>query len=282
MALVLPLLPLVAFVVWGVLHLVRFRWRHRGRTDWGHDRGDSALLPASVRAWWFEEIAPVVGWLVRKGVRANHITYAGTALAFGAGLAFGLRAFVTGGYLLLLGGIFDILDGHVARRSGHATRRGAFLDSTLDRYADMVVLLGLAVAFRDSWIALAALTTLVGAVMTSYTRARAEGLGLSCRSGLMQRPERIVIIGAAALFDPLLSAGLGALFGFEGTVIMPLALSVMAVLVNGTAVARVRTTYLELRALERGAAAAQQGAADGRVSRAAPVRDPSPGASPPR
>lgn len=279
MELVLPLVPLIAFVVWGLLHLGRFRWRHRGRTDWGHDRGDSALLPASVRAWWFEEIAPVVGWLVRKGVRANHVTYAGTALAFAAAVAFGLGAFVIGGYLLLVGGICDILDGHVARRSGHATRRGAFLDSSLDRYADMVVLVGLAVAFRESWVALAALATLMGAVMTSYTRARAEGLGLSCRSGLMQRPERIVIIGFAALLDPLLSAGLGALFGFDEPVIMALALTVMAVLVNGTAIARVRTTYLELRAREQDAAAAAPDAA--RAARP-PVAKPAPDASPPR
>jgi len=252
MALVMPLLPVVAFVLWALLHFGRFRLRHRGRRDWGHDRGDSALLPASVRAWWFEEIAPVVGWLVAKGVRANHVTYTGTALAVGAAVAFALGASVTGGYLLLVSGIFDILDGHVARRAGQATRRGAFLDSTLDRYADMLVLVGLAVVYRASWVILAALATLVGTVATSYTRARAEGLGLTCRSGLMQRPERVVVIGFSALVDPLLSAGLGALLGFEGRIVMPLALTVMAVLVNGTAVARVRTVYLELRELEGG------------------------------
>jgi phosphatidylglycerophosphate synthase len=252
MALVMPLLPFVVFVVWALLHFGRFRLRHRGRSDWGHDRGDSALLPASARAWWIEEIAPVVGWLVAKGVRANHVTYLGTSLSVGAAVSFGLSASVAGGYLLLLGGLFDILDGHVARRAGQATRRGAFLDSTLDRYADMLVLIGLAIAYRESWVALPALATLVGTVATSYTRARAEGLGLSCRSGLMQRPERVVIIGFAALVDPLLSAGLGALLGFEGRVVLPLALTVMAVLVNGTAVARVRTVYLQLRELETG------------------------------
>ena len=252
----LALVPLLVFVLWALLHLGRFRWRNRGRTDWGHDRGGSALLPASLRAWWLEEIAPMVDWLVRAGVRADHVTWLGTAFSFGAAAAFGLRAFVVGGYVLLVGGICDILDGHVARRSGQASLRGAFLDSSLDRYADMAVLIGLAVAFREGWVGLVALVALVGAVMTSYARARAEGLGLACRGGLMQRPERIVVIGFAAILDPALSAGLRAVAGTEGEVFLALAVTVMAVLVNGTAAARVRTTWLLLRERERAAAAA--------------------------
>lgn len=250
-----PLLPLLAAIAWALAHFARFLWRHRGRSEWGHDRGGSPLLPASVRAWWFEEIAPLVGWLVRKGVRPNHVTFLGTAFAVLAGVAFAFGGFVWGGYALLAGGLCDILDGHVARASGQATLKGAYLDSTLDRYADMVVLIGLALAYRGSWVVLAPLLVLVGSVMTSYARARAEGLGLTCRSGLMQRPERIVILSAAALFGPALSWGLDALLGTGPDVVLPLALSVMAVLVNGTAAARIRSVYLDLKARDAPAAA---------------------------
>lgn len=252
-----PLLPLLVSLAWAIVHFARYRWRYRAAGDppspsaAARRRGGSALLPPSVRAWWSDEIAPLVGWLVRHGVRPNHVTYAGTALAVLAAVAFALGAFVAGGYALLLGGVCDILDGHVARASGQATPAGAFLDSSLDRLADMLVLVGLAVAFRESWVAFAALAALVGSVLTSYARARAEGLGLSCRSGLMQRPERVLVIGFATLLDPALSAGLDALFGTGPQVVLPLALTVTAVLVNGTAFARIRTVYRALR--DRGA-----------------------------
>lgn len=107
-----------------------------------------------------------------------------------------------GGLLILLGGLFDMLDGVVARTNGKASKFGALLDSTLDRYSDAAVFLGAAAYFHGiDHMAGAALSlgTLVGALLVSYVRARAEGLGIPCHVGLMERPERIVLLAFGCL-----------------------------------------------------------------------------------
>ena len=112
-----------------------------------------------------------------------------------------------GGILILIGGVFDILDGVVARTKGKMTRFGAFLDSVLDRYSDAFLFLALAwyLAERGSHAgAFLSIGTLVGAFLISYTRARAEGLGKSCLTGIMERPERILLLAFAAITGWLL------------------------------------------------------------------------------
>lgn len=102
-----------------------------------------------------------------------------------------------GGLLILLGGMFDMLDGIVARTAGKSTKFGAFLDSVLDRYSDALLFLAVTWYFeqRENYTgALISLGTLVGAFLISYTRARAEGLGESCHTGIMERPERVILL----------------------------------------------------------------------------------------
>jgi len=112
-----------------------------------------------------------------------------------------------GGLLILLGGIFDILDGVVARTKGKSTRFGAFLDSVLDRYSDAFLFLAIALYFLDKRNPIGiylSLGTLVGAFLISYTRARAEGLGESCYTGILERPERIMLLAFATITGWLL------------------------------------------------------------------------------
>lgn len=107
-----------------------------------------------------------------------------------------------GGILILVGGAFDMLDGIVARTTGKATKFGAFLDSVLDRFSDAVLFLAVAWYFAqaDNYTgALVCLGTLIGAFLISYIRARAEGLGESCHTGLMERPERVVLLAFGAI-----------------------------------------------------------------------------------
>ncbi len=107
-----------------------------------------------------------------------------------------------GGLLILLGGAFDMLDGVVARTNGKETDFGAFLDSVLDRYSDSVIFLAIAWLFFQEGDILGvflSLGTMVGALLISYARARAEGLGLECRTGLMERPERIILVAAGCI-----------------------------------------------------------------------------------
>lgn len=107
-----------------------------------------------------------------------------------------------GGIFIMIGGIFDMLDGMVARTSGKTTKFGAFLDSVLDRYSDAFLLLSIAwylAAHGDHTGSFLSLGTLVGAFIISYARARSEGLGESCHTGILERPERIILLIFATL-----------------------------------------------------------------------------------
>lgn len=115
----------------------------------------------------------------------------------------------TGGLLILVGGAFDVMDGVVARTNGKASRFGAFLDSVLDRYSDAAILLAIAWNLGESHNytgVVLCLGTLVGSFLISYTRARAEGLGEDCRHGLMERPERVVLLSVAAMANVMIPA----------------------------------------------------------------------------
>ncbi len=110
---------------------------------------------------------------------------------------------VSGGFLILLGGIFDMLDGIVARANGKSTKFGAFLDSTLDRYSDSFIFLAIVWYFFGNYDLAGILFTiggLIGTLLISYVRARAEGLGVECRVGLIERPERVVLLAAGCIF----------------------------------------------------------------------------------
>ncbi len=107
-----------------------------------------------------------------------------------------------GGVLILFGSIFDILDGMVARARQSSSRFGAFFDSFIDRFSDASIMIGLALHFHlkgNYRVALLSIICMIGAFMVSYARARAEGLGISCKHGIMERPERIILIIAGAL-----------------------------------------------------------------------------------
>jgi len=166
------------------------------------------VIPQKVKDGFVRLVSPVARALIRGGVHPNVITTIGTLVVIGSGVAFGFGAIRLGGALLLASGLFDILDGQVARQGGMASTFGAFYDSTLDRVGESAVFAGLALYFEQGGVpagrqtpALAiALTALVMSMLVSYTRARAEGLGLECTVGIAARAERILLLGAAALF----------------------------------------------------------------------------------
>ena len=185
---------------------------------------------------------PVVAALARGGLRPNHLTALGALLSLGAGLAFAVGRFRGAALITCFAGVCDILDGQLARRAGGESRFGAFLDSTLDRLSEAAVLVGIAWFYLFNlvdmamdpqrvlnnlqrglepvtWavIALLAVLALVGSFMVSYARARAEGLGLECRVGWFERPERMVLIIIMGFFGlgPVIPAGLLVLVTFS-------------------------------------------------------------------
>lgn len=183
----------------------------------------------------------IAGWtdpfarlLLRFRLRPNHLTILGLGTSILAALAFARGRERLGGGFLILSGLFDFFDGSLARLSGQATPFGAFLDSVIDRYSDLVVLLGLLFLFiraGKSPEIILTMAALVGTVMVSYTKARAQSIGVACEIGLMERPERQICLIAGALLN-----------------LLPLALWVLAILVNFTAVQRIFYTRRMVRA----------------------------------
>jgi phosphatidylglycerophosphate synthase len=135
--------------------------------------------------------------IARKiNISPNYITIAGFIITIFAAAVIP-QNLVAGGVLILLGGFFDMLDGVIARVNNRATKFGAFLDSVLDRYSDAFLLLGFAWYFhKDGSMTGAFLSvgTMIGALIISYAKARAEGLGENCHTGLMERPDRIILM----------------------------------------------------------------------------------------
>lgn len=190
----------------------------------GAPPGRVARIKRQVQDGAHAAVDPLVALLHRLGVHADHLTIAGLVLSALSGFAFYLGHARTGALMLLLAGLCDILDGELARRAGLASRFGAFLDSTLDRLSEAVVLLGiLGFYLRNlyalvlhperalqqistgleplTWAVMAfmAVLAMVGSFMVSYTRARAEGLGLDCKVGWFERPERLLLLALAGL-----------------------------------------------------------------------------------
>ena len=140
--------------------------------------------------------------LARTGIAPNALTVTGILMSIPTALAIATDRTLVGGILVLCTGAFDTLDGAVARLTGNGSKFGAFLDSTLDRWAEGIIFTGLAWLFAvrgtQTELALSVLT-LVGSMLISYTRARAEGLGIDCNVGFLQRPERLLLIGISLL-----------------------------------------------------------------------------------
>jgi phosphatidylglycerophosphate synthase len=158
----------------------------------------------------------------RRSLNPNVLTVVGALICLAAAGAFSAGWFVTGGVLMLAGGVFDLLDGVVARSRGIATRFGAFLDSTLDRMVDMALLLGIAMHYvleGEPGRVLLAGYVLAISVLVSYAQARAELVLPSFRVGLFERGERILVLAAGALSGFLVAALWIVAIGSTATVI---------------------------------------------------------------
>jgi len=209
----------------------------------------------------YKIIEPLIGLLIKMGITPNMITSMGLILNFVAmliliyGAEFGARndySYVGwAGFTILLAGLFDMIDGRLARVGNMAHPFGALYDSVLDRYSEMVMFLGICyyLVAQDFFLSsIFAFVAMIGSVMVSYTRARAEGLGVNCSVGLMQRPERILIIGISAILCGIFSSVMGGdykvyvdflPFGvFETISVFTLPLAALAVLSNITALRR--------------------------------------------
>ncbi len=167
-------------------------------------------------------INPLINLLIKLGITPNMITFLGfilnllATIIFILGAEFGDRSdHSTIGYagaIILIAGLMDMVDGRLARVGKSASTYGALFDSVLDRYSELIMFLGICyylVAHHYFIGSIAAFVAMIGSIMVSYTRARAEGLGVDCSVGIMQRPERILIVGVSAVICGLVSGFFG-------------------------------------------------------------------------
>ena len=189
-------------------------------------------------------INPLTDWLVRRRVHPNFLTTVGFFVTMSSALFFHQHHVRDAGFLILLGGFFDILDGRVARLSGLGSKFGAFFDSTLDRISEIAVFMGILSLYNDQRQTLSDVgmiyliyLAMAGSLMVSYTRGRAEAMGLDVRVGLMPRAERVVLIGLSSLVFGLMWDGL----------ILKSVIFLLAVLTNLTAFQRIYWVWKHAR-----------------------------------
>ncbi|MBC3540992.1 CDP-alcohol phosphatidyltransferase family protein [Rufibacter sediminis] len=206
----------------------------------------------------YKIINPFVKGIISLGFTPNTVTITGFMLNLGVAVIFilggeqGNRGDLSyvgwAGFLILFAGLFDMLDGQVARIGKMSSAYGAMFDSVIDRYSELIMFLGICyylVAHHYFLSSLLAFIAMIGSMMVSYTRARAEGLGVECKGGLMQRPERVVLIGLSSMLCGVMASWLGGdykvLFPgtqiqvFETMSIFTFPLAVLAVMTNITA-----------------------------------------------
>jgi CDP-diacylglycerol--glycerol-3-phosphate 3-phosphatidyltransferase len=197
------------------------------------------------RKWGRGFVEPIARLMGRTGVSPNVVTMMGVALNLGVAWILAQGHMRIGGLLIPLVGLFDALDGTLARLTERRSRFGAFLDSTMDRFSEAILYLGLLFYYtrygaRQEILLIYA--TIVGSLMVSYARARAEGLGLDCKVGLLTRLERVVVLTVALIVDQ-----------------MSIALWILAILTNFTAFQRMyhvwRATHGEDEGEGKGAGA---------------------------
>lgn len=215
-----------------------------------------AFLSEKYKARYFDLVDPLADFMVRMRVTPNALTVMGFCLSGVAGLIYSSGAFFWAGWVLLFAGACDSLDGVLARKRNMASRFGAFLDSALDRFGEIFIFTGLVWHFsggagfinnggvepsevQSPLAVLFIVLAMAGSLMVSYTRARAEGLGLKCKVGWVQRPERIILL--------IIGSWLGGL-PVIGHVVMTFTFIVLAVLSNATAVQRI--LYVRKKLLE--------------------------------
>jgi phosphatidylglycerophosphate synthase len=188
-------------------------------------------------SWLDHRLDPIIYKLSpKKSNRALHpnlLTVLGCLINLAAGGLFGFGYMVWGGIFLLIGGFFDMMDGAVARQEDRATPFGGFLDSVLDRYADQFALFGILIYFTRlqaiPWVIMTAIA-IIGTTTTPYTRARAETIIDACQVGILERPERVIVLAA------------GALSGY-----LTYAVLIIMVLTNVTVLQRIYHTYRNTR-----------------------------------
>jgi CDP-diacylglycerol--glycerol-3-phosphate 3-phosphatidyltransferase len=192
---------------------------------------EGRIITARLQKTFLKILSPVIHLLTKWEVSPNTVTLTGLFITILSAVAFTVGYIRPGGFLVLLGGLCDTFDGSIARSTGRTTRYGAFFDSVIDRYSELVMFFGVTAHFiriNDYQTAIVLFFALCGSIMVSYCRARAESLGFDAKAGIMQRAERIILLGFGALIH---------------VAALKIAIWIIAILSNLTALQRIRQVY---------------------------------------
>jgi len=188
---------------------------------------------------YFSALNPLIQFLKRLNIHPNTFTTIGCVTSFIAAYFVATGSFRLAGIFIIFSGILDNIDGQLARASNKVTKFGALYDSTLDRYSEVIFFFGMAFYFiKHGWYltSVAIAIGLGGSLMVSYVRARAEGLGFECQIGMLQRPERILLLGIGSIIHRALFIG---------------AIWIVAFLSNVTAIQRIVYVWKEEKSISR-------------------------------
>jgi CDP-diacylglycerol--glycerol-3-phosphate 3-phosphatidyltransferase len=242
-----PFAVFTAVAAAAVLSMIVYALRGRGRDADADRKGTQFLMGVGdfLVHWLMWALAPAERLFLRMGLTPDFFNFAGLACGVASGVLIGMGEIEWGGLAIALGGVADIFDGRIARANQQASPYGAFIDSTLDRFVEVFVFFGFVYYLRDmAFGPLIATAAISGSLLVSYTRARGESLGVTCKEGLMQRAERLALTFFACLLDAPITAALGWAPG-------RLVLGVLALIAVGTFItAAHRTVWISRRLKE--------------------------------
>ena len=205
--------------------------------------GEFKLLNQKLINGFLSLIEPLEKVLVSWKVHPHVITGAGLLISILTAFLFVKGHFLLAGIMVILTGVCDVLDGKLARATNQISKYGALIDSTIDRYSEVIIFLGIATYFRSesSYIHALIILAIAGSFLVSYTRARAEGLGIECKIGIMQRPERMTFLAAGGILGSI---------PYTRHFMMIFFLWIIAILANVTVVQRIVYIRNHLRGLQ--------------------------------
>lgn len=249
----IPLIVLNGFIILALFAFLALRAAGIIKKDEyteAHKHRATVVLGSTLREFWLWFTSPVERVLIALRITPNLITTIGLLFSMVAGVFYYMGHVGTGGYMLILGACCDYFDGRVARATNRQTKSGAYYDAVLDRACEGVVLIGIAGYFQHTALVFIPMFALLGSFMVSYTKSKAEAMGVKCDLGLMQRPERLFLLSITSLFDPLVKTW-AAGHGFPDMHYLVLgAVGVIAILTLYTTYQRIAHSFGRLEELD--------------------------------
>lgn len=230
---------------------IRVLWKGRVRFERIEQQEGVIFISKTLMEMGYWAIQPVARFLIRLGISANFVSWASLSLGAVAGVLLVTGRFASAGLVAALAGIFDAIDGLIARMTDTASKPGKVLDSSLDRYVEFFFLGGLLLYYRpDLWLQFLVLAAMIGSFMVSYSTAIAEIFRVPLRPGSMRRAERMIYLIAGAVLSPLTISSFEAEAGRAVGQPMVFALVLVAVGANFSAISRIRHIRTLLRQQE--------------------------------